>query len=106
MKRFNIGDPVHFQRDEFHHVETGRVVGVCTYRGETTVDVESADGERINDVQRVNRIVDLVDPSSPCMTCSGSGVIREKTARGTFMDETCWQCRGTGSKTVLVEGAA
>lgn len=49
---FNIGDQVQFRIDPFHHPMTGRVVGVCTYRGTPVVDVE-VDGTRHNNVTGV-----------------------------------------------------
>ena len=45
---------------------------------------------------------DITDPSDFCRACRGKGWINEATSRGTILSERCFDCRGTGQRTVLV----
>ncbi len=45
---------------------------------------------------------DLVDHADFCRACRGRGYFSDPTGRGTFVDNDCDQCRGTGLRTVLV----
>ena len=48
---------------------------------------------------------DLVDHSSPCIPCAGSGVQREARpdlGPGKYVAFACYYCRGSGKRTVLV----
>lgn len=46
---------------------------------------------------------DLVDPSDFCRACRGKGGHDEETERGTNLFEPCWQCRGSGLRTVRID---
>jgi len=49
---------------------------------------------------------DLVDPQEPCRMCNGKGEWSERdTYRGVTTFGTCWDCRGTGNRTVRITSA-
>lgn len=45
---------------------------------------------------------DLIDPDDYCRQCGGRGLEYERTERNTTLSTPCYQCRGTGSRTVRV----
>lgn len=45
---------------------------------------------------------DLIDTTDFCRSCGGSGTEYERTERSTTLVSPCRDCRGTGSRTVLV----
>lgn len=49
---------------------------------------------------------DLIDPQEPCRMCNGKGEWSERdTYRGVTTFGTCWDCRGTGNRTVRITTA-
>lgn len=48
----------------------------------------------------------LHDPSDYCRQCGGQKGFREYLGEGRWCWEDCWQCGGTGWRTVLVLPAA
>lgn len=54
-------------------------------------------------ISTTQRTVDFIaDPYNPCRECGGVGTTSEPTERGTTLTETCWQCGGSGSRSIRV----
>ena len=43
----------------------------------------------------------FITPDNPCRNCNGTGTTHDRTERGTWIAENCWQCVGTGSRFYL-----
>lgn len=50
--------------------------------------------------------LDLVDPDEFCRPCKGLGYETERTVTGGLLRVPCPFCRGTGLRTVRIDGAA
>ncbi len=49
------------------------------------------------------RTVDFIsDPYNPCRECGGVGTTSDPTDDGKTLTETCWQCGGSGSRSIRV----
>ena len=47
----------------------------------------------------------ITDPGDFCRACRGRGFEREETERGTTMEVPCYQCGGSGNRSIRVGGA-
>lgn len=48
----------------------------------------------------------ITDPHDFCRACRGKGHFTETTPEGRSINEPCWQCGGTGNRSVRVSRAA